>query len=1014
MHVEFCSPSSSFDAHGYVNFNGDHVATSAGGTPPYGCNSFETADFNVTIQSGTNTVFADITALSPEGEGYATATYTGTAPDTQAPVASKLQPSGDVYTSTATVQVDWCDDHSLSSGSRWVKMNGATQTTDFASAGGGSCGSHYTSSVSGVALNLGSNTLSAHICDDASNCTTDSFTVVRRAGPLPTVSLAPYSADLQDYSRCANACFAATYAQSTVPYFSLDAPRSVTVAYNSDRASPKPFIHVDVTHGGDGSNLPSFFYLKVKKADNSWITFLNGETSLHFVPSAGALRLSGQFSAAANSMAGDTAFPVTVVVGAAYTGGSEEATVATRIMVVNEAGSAIARGWTLPGIQRLYPQAGGSALITEGDGSAGYFAKIDGAFQSPVGDFSALTSTGTSTSTVYTRAYGDSTKVTFNYLGRMTHGRRCLGQHDQGALRQHRPCFNDSGPQRYDQGYHAELRHIRIELDPGSVRPHNRLHGAEQWPPDHIADPDGVSTVLAYDDSLRLSTVTDRRGVTVTEFRYHNASNRVDSVLGLSITLYSGGSARPTATLAAWQIQGVPYSATSTTAATPPHADTVRATVTDAGGHAARYTVNSFGQPAIAHGPLGDTVAVLYTSSAGQMGLPDSIIRSGRPGGSSLQRIGLDTLVTAEGRTTHLLYRHGFGIADTIWGTVHPRGGQPSGRTERSLTCLSQIGLPAAYTYDSRGRVLTGSDPEGHQAIATFGGTNGNRSRDSIPDGPVHVYGYDTFGRLTSDSVVGLLRRTMTYDTLNRVLKVFDGVNDSATRYSYDSLMLRGSRDPAGNLDSITYNAAGWAVTHRDPAGNHDTVQYDVEGQVRRAVNRRGQAISFTYDAGHRLRARGGTRIAADTVAIVNDSVVTVSNSAEAETQYINRRGQADSVRTVLTISDTARTYIQRFRYRANGLLDSVWITGPTATYLTRRYGYDSTWAVDSIKLGGYGWTTIRPNSDGAPVSTHLPGGDSIGQGYTPAHIGDGPEVLRVERRAPLRSDRTPGAAPNG
>src|SRR5207249_1043495 len=98
-------------------------------------------------------------------------------------------------------------------------------------------------------------------------------------------------------------------------------------------------------------------------------------------------------------------------------------------------------------------------------------------------------------------------------------------------------------------------------------------------------------------------------------------------------------------------------------------------------------------------------------------------------------------------------------------------------------------------------------------------------------------------------------------------------------------------------------------------------------------------AISYTYDAGHRLRARHGGQIAEDTVAFAGDSVVTVSNGAAAETQYVNRRGQADSVKTVLLGPN--RTYVQHFRYRANGLLDSLWVTGPV-TLLSRQFGYDS------------------------------------------------------------------------
>ncbi len=160
-----------------------------------------------------------------------------------------------------------------------------------------------------------------------------------------------------------------------------------------------------------------------------------------------------------------------------------------------------------------------------------------------------------------------------------------------------------------------------------------------------------------------------------------------------------------------------------------------------------------------------------------------------------------------------------------------------------------------SFTYDSRGRVVVTSDPEGHQTFSWYGGTNGNRSRDSIAGGLVHVYGHDTFGRMTSDSTVGVVKRRMVYDTLNRLIRAFDGVNDSATRYAYDSLRLISVRDPADNSYAVKYNAVGLAVAHTDPAGHSDTLQYDVEGLLRRAVNRRGQAITYAYDAAHRLRA---------------------------------------------------------------------------------------------------------------------------------------------------------------
>src|SRR4051812_3287651 len=52
---------------------------------------------------------------------------------------------------------------------------------------------------------------------------TDDGTFILTVGPpvgAPLVDLTPYNFDNQDYGRCAQACFAATYAQSTVPYFS--------------------------------------------------------------------------------------------------------------------------------------------------------------------------------------------------------------------------------------------------------------------------------------------------------------------------------------------------------------------------------------------------------------------------------------------------------------------------------------------------------------------------------------------------------------------------------------------------------------------------------------------------------------------------------------------------------------------------------------------------------------------------------------------------------------------------
>jgi RHS repeat-associated protein len=840
------------------------------------------------------------------------------------------------------------------------------------------------STSTSLTLSLGWNTLYAYICNSPSPCNEQTIGVYYMAGRAPIVSLAPHNADLVDYARCANACFAATYAQSTVPYFSLGAPRSVTLVYNGDRANPKPFLRVDVTHGGNSGDLPDYFYLRAKHG-SSWITFVNGETSLHFAASAGAaLRLAGQFSAAANNMDTTKVYPVTIVVGASYTAGVVEDTLSTRVIVVSEDNApAVARGWTVGGVQRAYVQPSDSSLlVVEADGSATYFAKSGSSFTTPAGDFTHVSAAGSGSGRTYLRAYPDSTKITYNYQGLMLTAVDAWGNTDSVTYDGYNRVYRMVDP----LGNYHQLAYNSYGLSSitalsrttnVTVQSNGRLTA--------ITDPDGVSTSLAYDDSLRLATVTDRRGVTVTEFRYHNASNRVDSVMGPSVTLYTGSSARPTAVFAAWQLMGVPYAATSSTPATPPRADTVGATVTDPGGHATRYTVNALGQPLAATGPLGNAVTIHYTAAF----LPDSATPTwGARVGHHYDGSGLDTAVTVEGLRTHLMYRHGFAVADTVWGDATPTQRSIVG-THGGVTGVYVTNHPASgYTYDSRGRITGTADPEGHGRAFWFDTTTGNVARDSVAGGAVRVYGYDAFGRLTSDSLVGVARRTMVYDTLNRVVAVYDGVNASAAVRSYDALLLRATTDPAGNTDSVTYNDMGWPIRHRDAAGHTDTLGYDLDGLVWRSVNRRGQAITYTYDAGHRLRARSGTRIAADTVTFVADSVVRTANAAAAETQYVNRRGQADSVKTVLTIPGTGtQTYWQRFRYRTNGLLDSVWITGPSVNFLTRRYGYDSALAVDSIKLGSHSWTWMRLNNDGMPVATHLPGGDSIAQGWSPLNL---------------------------
>ncbi len=148
--------------------------------------------------------------------------------------------------------------------------------------------------------------------------------------------------------------------------------------------------------------------------------------------------------------------------------------------------------------------------------------------------------------------------------------------------------------------------------------------------------------------------IINRRGDTVSTLAYHALSNRVVADSGPSIAVYGGGNSRPTVDLQPMAARFVPY---DTALFTPPQTDTVAATVTDAGGHSSRFTVNAVGQALTTTGVLNDTLRVTYNSAL----LADSVIpRWGPRSGYRYDGAGLDTLATAEGLRTHLMYRHGF------------------------------------------------------------------------------------------------------------------------------------------------------------------------------------------------------------------------------------------------------------------------------------------------------------------------------------------------------------------
>ena len=802
----------------------------------------------------------------------------------------------------------------------------------------------------------------------------------------PVVDTTPYNWAKQDYSRCAQACFAATYAQGTVPYFSLDAPRSVVVVYNGDRLNPKPFVHVNVSPD-PGTSAPSEYRLQVK-VNGAFVTFVNGEQLLRFAyPGNFPARIGGQWT----STSATGGYPMEIHVTGLYGAVLRTNVITTTLIQVNETTAPIAKGWTLAGIQRAFTTFGG-VLITEGEGSAVHFTSAGGGlFTSPAGEFSSLVSGTPSGGSGFTRRFPDSTKVVFNSAGRMIEVRDRFNNITTVTYDASNRVWKVTDPQNLVITLAYGTNGLSTITGAGSPARVTNVTVDASRRLTAISDPDNVSTTFGYDASLRLSTITNRRGHTTT-LGYDTQSGKLATVTGPAISYVGTNGAdstgSPVTSLAPWQKLGVPYGSTGTPVAAPV-ADTIYGRVTDPGGHVTRFTVNRWGMPQQLTDPLGFVTRRTFNANGlpirtvYRVGLPDSLADS-----TVYNASGLPTYVRPAGRDSATYIRYApWAQADSIWGYQQPPVRHfigANGRVDWTRTWGASGASVDSFTYETRGRLERVKDGEGHLAVRTwYLGTNGNRSRDSVPGGRQTTYSYDSYGRATSVTAPGVSSRFTAYDVLNRVLK--DSIAGSTpTVFAYDSLYLKSVTDPKGQMYRFAYNAVGWTTAETDPANHADTLRYSREGLVRRAKNRRGQTLDYVYDAGHRVTGKSGTNTDATSWGYSADGrIVRATSPWAVDSQFFSSAGRLDSVRTKLA----SQTFTQRFRYTIVGALDSVTITGGGVTFLARKYLWNAqSSSLSSIRLGGGGNTSLTRNKDRQLTSTVLPGADAIARVYTSVH----------------------------
>ena len=817
-------------------------------------------------------------------------------------------------------------------------------------------------------------TLLATSVSSGSGQGTQIITVKSPAG-APVVDVTPYVEAVQALERCDVNCFAAAHLQSTVPYFSLDAARTVTLAYNGDRVAPRAFVHVNVQPDQTFGTFPTEYQLQVK-VSGTLVTFTNGDQTLRFnypaVNGTQAHRLGGQFDASAYAQG--AVLPMEILVSSNIGVTLYTYRWITQYLSVNETANPVARGWTIAGVQRLYVQGDGSGLVTDGTGGATYFVKSGATWRRPTGEFSDLRANGAG----YVRAYPDSTKVFFNSSGYMTSVSDRFGNAStigyDGSNRV--ATFTDPASKTITLGYGANG--LATITDAGSrvtnvtVLPNRTLTAFQ--------DPDGISTSFAYDGSLRLSTVTDRSSATTT-LGYDPNASKLTTVTAPAVPIFGAGTISPVVTLSAWQLKGVPTASTSVTAYGPPRADTVFGRVQDPENNTTRFTVDRWGQTLSAVMPNGDSTVIVRNAN----GLPTSIARPGLPTGTvdtyAWNTDGLSTGGTSAGGTATSIVYGAWGQPTSVSGTNQPTTSYVLGTNGR--VDQVQVGSPLvtlqSLGYDAKGRVTSVTDGNGNVASRAAYAAAAFQNTDSVwtNAGAVTRYTYDAFGRAVRTNTP-LSTDSTWYRTDNRVDSVASRLSPTLRRrvaYTYNNLYLTQVKDPLNQVWQFGYNSLGWVTTRTDPALAAESFQYDRNGRLRQRTNRRAQAITFAYDVLGRLTSQSGTN--SYTWGYANGGrTVAATGPFTIDTTTATLLGAPDSVITRFLTSPQQR-YARFYTYSSSGDPDSLRFTTPGNALRSRRWFFNTArGTVDSMHFGPY-TTNLSRDANLDVTSQTLPKGDA-------------------------------------
>jgi len=782
--------------------------------------------------------------------------------------------------------------------------------------------SAYASADFTATLEEGLNTIRAVICGNP-DCGEAVVGFTTPADP-PVIDLTPHNGYNRNASLCVAACFNTVTSYTTPAYWTLDAPRAVTLFYSSGQVESRHTVEFVATN--QASVEPNQITARLRRPDGSYVTLVTGGTLVSFTPPGpGPHRYALQFE---DSTLATGAYDYSLVVAGDWGTGVSETSVPIRVLVINERASPYGAGWSVAGVQRIILGPGDSLATWDGTGTIQFWRLTSCVgttctYAAPPGEFDQLQRLGTAPNFSYVRTMVDGTRSTFGVFGQL------LSVSD---------VFNNQMQVKWKQ---SDVQRIDTIIDPAGKKiaftydGNNRLASIRDLPGNRttsfsvsaqnnltqIQDPVGGKPFqqATYDAFHRLLARLDRRGARWAS-SYDVAGKvatdstppvTVDGVSQRLVTVYRSFEA---GALSATDSGGI-------------------GTVTPAVGSARKVRVDAFGALLEVLTPA--TEFSLYERNAHSQ-ITQAWDSTGHRvltwnGPRLIQTADVITgkVVNVEWNTATNRVTRQYGN-----GTVEVRNFYDVGGYRLDSTRVGNE--PATrLTYDSRGRVVTATDPKGHVTRSFYDG-NPWLNTDSVKmNSRRTAYLYD--GLAGRPSVVrnpgGRIDSTF-YDALNRPSRT-GGPLGYAVAYTYgDSVNLTAITDARGHTRGAAKNALGWDTLTVGAVNDTSRFSYDKAGHVLRSTNRRGQVTQFDYDSIGRLTSRmlSDGRItnvlyaSMRTVVVNEEGSDTVRWSGDTTFEIAVRAGVAHTVRTIY---DTTRFYLTR-----------VWRAGQSAVDL--RYDVDS------------------------------------------------------------------------